>query len=131
MRNLLTLNNDNSSCIQYCGWLSDSFKLNCGIRQGCPVSPLCFILAVEILSCKIRQSVNIKGICLPKVDNKSQIMKILQFADDTTLTLSDEKSLTNALEIINKFALISGLKLNKNKTEAMWFGENKLREQKT
>ena len=36
------------SCISMNGWLSESFNLNRGIRQGCPLSALLFIIAVEM-----------------------------------------------------------------------------------
>ena len=62
-----------------------------GIRQGCPLS-LIFVLATEVYSCKIRQSKCIKGIPLPN-DKEA---KLTQYADDLTLFLSDENSITKA-----------------------------------
>jgi hypothetical protein len=46
--------------------------------------------------------------------------KISQYADDTCLWLTDEKSLQVALNEIENFALCSGLKLNRDKSEAIW-----------
>ena len=37
------------------GWLSDKFPLKRGIRQGCPVSALLFILLVEVLAIKLKK----------------------------------------------------------------------------
>mgnify|MGYP001550413210 CR=1 FL=1 len=85
-----------------------------GIRQGCPLSALLFILAVEILSIKIRHSDNIKGI---KINNSE--IKLTQLADDTTLFLNGTISLQQSLDLINKFHLCSGLKLNYTKTEVL------------
>ena len=50
------LTKDNRSSINHGGWISESFDINCGIRQGCPFSPLAFVLAVELLAIKIRNS---------------------------------------------------------------------------
>ena len=45
---------DAKSCVAYCGWLSEYFAVEAGIRQGCPFSALAFVLAVELLAIKIR-----------------------------------------------------------------------------
>ena len=46
------------------------------------------------------------------------------YADDTTLLLHDEDDVHNALQEVEKFALFSGLKLNRLKTEAMMIGKD-------
>ena len=51
-----------NSCVSMNGWLSKSFNLNRGIRQGCPLSALLYIIAVEMLSVSIKQNKEIKGI---------------------------------------------------------------------
>ncbi len=60
------------------------FKLERGVRQGCPLSAYLLILATEILVNKIRYEKNIKGI---KIDNK--IIKSSMLADGLTLKLRD------------------------------------------
>ena len=79
---------DISSCILNNGVTSTYFKISRGLRQGDPLSSYLFILAVEVLSENIRKSKNISGIKL-----KGKEIKILQYADDTTLILKDEISL--------------------------------------
>ena len=59
------LMNDTENCISYYGRLSALFPVNSGIRQGCPFSPLAFVLTVELLAHKIRQSPDVKDICIP------------------------------------------------------------------
>ena len=79
------LTSNSQSSIIHGGWLSDSFDVECGIRQGCPFSPLAFILAVELLAIKIRNS-DILGIKAPINNNtRDEFIKIKQLADDTTL----------------------------------------------
>ena len=103
-------------CTMNNGFYSDFFKLNRGIRQGCPISALLFLLVVEVMANNIRQNDSIKGITY--APNKSIV--ISQLADDTTLFLKDIESLKNALALIDNFSKISGLKLNKDKCEAFW-----------
>ena len=42
------LYNDSESCVANNGYTSSFFKLSRGIRQGCPISALLFLLVVEI-----------------------------------------------------------------------------------
>ena len=51
-----------TSCTINNGYASNWFELHRGVRQGCPLSGLLFVLAVEILSLAIRASGDIKGI---------------------------------------------------------------------
>jgi len=103
------------SCILNNGHISDFFSLERGLRQGCPLSPYLFILVVEILAISIRDNDKIRGIII-----NNQECKINQYADDTFLSLQDDQqSLTESFQLINKFSKISGLVLNKDKTEIL------------
>ena len=41
------LMSDTKSCGYYCGWLSDVFNVESGVRDVCPFSPLAYVLAAE------------------------------------------------------------------------------------
>ena len=112
------LYNNVESGVMNAGFMTNYFKVSRGVRQGCPLSPLLFVLAVEMLALKIRQDQLCRGIELPNGQNA----KISQFADDTTLILEDTTSLRNAMNIVNSFGVLSGLQLNKKKTKALWIG---------
>ena len=103
--------------------MTNYFKVSRGVRQGCPLSPLLFVLGVEILAQKTRQSAGYRGIKLPQ----SVEAKISQFAEDTTLDLicRDVDALKENMKVISEFNAISGLKLNTKKTKAMWIGSAK------
>ena len=120
-----TLVLETESCINHYGWLSEPFPPERGIRQGCPFSPLLFVLAVEILATKVRQGA-MKGTQINHSEATTTI-KIQQYADDTTLFLQDKEDLDEAINILNNFKYISGLSINTNKSEAMWLGLNKHR----
>ena len=97
------------------------FKLGRGCRQGDPISPYLFILCAEILSIRIRNNNNIKGI---KIDNME--FKFSQYADDATVFLDGSRtSLEQTLQELETFADISGLKTNFDKTQVVWIGAKK------
>ena len=107
-----------SSCVTNNGYISNYFTLTRGIRQGCPISALLFILVAEILAVNIRSDTLIKGINVNNVE-----FKIGQLADDTTLFLSNLQSLKQAIIKFNHFGAISGLRLNIDKTELVPLGD--------
>ena len=100
------------------GFTTNWFRPSKGVRQGSPLSLYLFILWAEILSNKIRQDFDVKGIKV--FENKN---KLSQFADDTTLFNADLVSLARALEIVNEFGKLAGLSLNVKKTKAIWLGK--------
>ncbi len=126
-----TITENTVSCVSHCGWRTAYFNVDSGIRQGCPFSPLAFILAVEILALKIRQNGGVAGIRLPSINpNDHTSIKILQYADDTTLFLRDRNDILNGLTLVKQYSKFSGLTMNRNKTEAMWLGRDKNSKQK-
>ena len=114
-----TIYNESEACITNNGFSSPFFRLQRGVRQGCPLSAYLFIMVVELLAHKIRKTKDIKGI---KIGNTE--IKLVQVADDTTVFVEDPDSLENILNILNSFELYAGLRLNKTKTEAMWVGRD-------
>ena len=109
------------ACIKNNGYLSESFSLHRGIRQGCPASALLFIIAVEMLAMKIRECDKIKGFSF----EDSKQIKISQYADDCMLFVNDIDELRTSMSLIRQFGLVSGLKLNISKCEGIWLGKNK------
>ena len=80
------------------------------------MSAYLFIIALEVLLVKIRSEEGIKGIVVDKQ------IKLAAFADDLTTFLHDVNSLENLSVILHRFGMCSGLKLNAEKTEALWLG---------
>ena len=118
---VLFTNSENS--INYLGWISGSFKLHSGIRQGCPFSPLAFILALELLAIKIRTDPTIKGLNLPGFPSVPDIkLKLALYADDITLFLKDQNDVQNTLTLIKQYSKFSGLDMNEEKSNIMGIG---------
>ena len=79
--------NDIESCVSNNGVSSQYFKLERGVRQGDPLSAYLFILCMEIMSSSILRSDAIQGLTI-----NGQEIKLLQYADDTTAVLKNQRS---------------------------------------
>ena len=71
-----TLLKNSESCIQNGGVLSSYYPTTIGLRQGCSLSPLLFLLCVEILSLKIRADPDIEGLSFHKFGSVTSSIKI-------------------------------------------------------
>ena len=110
---------DRKSCVRNGGYFSDYFNMQRGVRQGCPISPLLFILTLELLARDIRRNKNIKGI---QLKNGINAVKIKLYADDATLFLKDFFDFREVLSRIKLFSKFSGLCLNKHKSAGLIIG---------
>ena len=106
--------NRGKSCISNNGNISETFDIKRSTRQGDPISPLIFILCLEILFITIRSDENIEGF---RVENNE--LKLTSYADDASYFLKNRISAENLLQCIQKFSKISGLEVNKSKSECL------------
>ena len=104
---------------------SDFFHLERGVRQGCPLSGILFVIGIELLARALKRDPTIQGITIGQKE-----IKITQYADDTTVLLKDLDSVLQLLKLLDQFKRISGLEINVNKTEAMWLGSWRNRKDK-
>ena len=80
-----------------------------------------FIITAEILANFLRRDENIKGFKTNAIEQK-----LSQFADDTTLILDgSEHSFLLAIEVLDGFHEISGIKVSYEKTKMFWIGSGK------
>ena len=120
-----TIYNNAEACLSNNGWTSRPFGIQRGIRQGCPLSALLFLLVVEILGNQIRKNTD-DGLEV-KLKNENKYIQLTQLADDTTVFLKNEQAIKNCLKVIKEFGRVTGLKLNMEKTEGLWLGKGKNR----
>lgn len=92
---------------------SQNFTLSRGTRQGCPLSPLLFTLAIEPLSIFLKSIHSIHGILRGGLENRLSL-----YADDMLLYISDPvTSIAKIVSVLQSFGQISGYKLNLSKSE--------------
>jgi len=101
------------------GVFSTPFKVTCRVRQGDPLSCPLFDLAIEPLTCKLRNDPEIHGLAIPGLDEK---LTVNMFTDDTTLYLSDKDRFDKIEPILDEWCEASGAKFNIEKTEIIPIG---------
>ena len=112
LRWLKTVYNGSRSRITNKGFLSNFFPVTRSVKQGGPNSAFLFILIAELFAISIRNNKKIVGFAV------NDILDVLnQFADDTDLFLQgDKNSIRAAMQTIESFHQISGMKVNYDKT---------------
>lgn len=93
------------------------FPSSRGLKQGDPLSPILFIIAVEVLSRslnKLSEDAQFKGFGMPKWSEK---VNHLSYIDDTILfCLGQKKSIKKMMKVLNSYKKISGQLINLNKS---------------
>ena len=107
-----------SSSVLVNGEQSASFCVSRGVRQGCPLSPLLYVIMAETLACAIRSDPLIDGFSLPG----RRRIKLCQYADDTSIVVMSDVSLLQVFSVFNRYELASGAKLNVTKSHGLLVG---------
>lgn len=100
------------------GWSATPFHLAaCSVRQGCPLSPLLFLIAIDALSAIINLEIaggRVEGVRVPEVGlHEAHNL----FADDLALIIRAESlNLQHCRNLLNSFGLASGLFCDWSKT---------------
>ena len=115
---------DASSSVKTNGWLTAFIKLERGLRQGCALSMPLYVLTAETMAINIRENSRIHGIRPPDSEEE---LKLSQYADDTTLLLSDDVSIDEAFTTFELYERASGAKINIGKCKGLWCGAFKER----
>ncbi|GKA00908.1 RNA-directed DNA polymerase, eukaryota, reverse transcriptase zinc-binding domain protein [Tanacetum coccineum] len=99
------------------------FEIFKGLRQGDPLSPFLFILAMEGLHASIRKAVDVGVFKGASIGQGNLVLSHLFYADDAIFV--GEWSQYNAYNLIcmlRCFYLVSGLKINVNKSKLLGVG---------
>ena len=124
IRWIMVLYTDILSAVIVNNFISDPFRVTRGVRQGCSLSPLLYVLILEPFACKVRSDPSICGIKLP---GSTDTAKLSMYADDSTAICVDDYSVEKVLYWCKRFGLASGSKLNMMKTKGMFLGKWKSR----
>ena len=110
---------DVHSAVSVNGFLTDFFQVTRGVRQGCPLSPLLYVLVMESLACAVRTDPKIDGFPLPGGNN---VFKLSQYADNTSSFVYSDASLHALFGLLAKYKRASGAHLNQGKCCGLLLG---------
>ena len=108
------------SAVMVNGYLSPFFGLSRGVRQGCPLSPLLYVLYSEVLACNIRSNSRTKGLSIP--GSPTTLSPICRYADDSSLVVTSDDSIRAVFDTYRVFELGSSSRLNQSKSRDLWLG---------
>ena len=115
-----TLYNGANSYCMVNGEKTKPFYLNRGVRQGCGLSMLLFIISLEPFLTKIRNNKGIKGFKL----TYDTITKQIAYADDVSLMISNAEEIRETFREFKRYGDVSGAKINIAKTEILQIGNH-------
>ncbi|XP_048605373.1 uncharacterized protein LOC106386312 [Brassica napus] len=108
------------------GELCGYFKGTKGLRQGDPLSPYLFVIALEVFSQMLNVKFRAEDIGYHPWTADLEVTH-LAFADDLMIFFDGEKnSFANIVDTMELFATWSGLRMNKEKTELFVGGLNQV-----
>ena len=114
------LYSDIRSAILINGYTSRHFKPSRGVTQGCPLSPILYVLTMEVLAVNIQAHPSIKGISLPRVPVPLPVLSL--YADDTSVISSSDAATLAAFDTYALFEAGTEAKLNMDKCKGLWLG---------
>ena len=93
-----------------------------GLRQGCPLSLPLYVTQGEVTTLNVNQNKNIKG---TKIPNKTNEIKINQYADDSNFLLTEQESVEKVIEYFKKLKKVTGATINLEKTKLLAINTDK------
>ena len=105
------------SLVMVNGFFTNCFDVKRGVRQGCPLSMLLFIIFQNPLYTAFERSVIIRPIGI----NGKNVLHC-GYADDTNIFVDNDESFVETFQILNYFEKATNSKMNVRKTTVYGFG---------
>ena len=103
---------DNTTFINVANNRTEDIRIERGVRQGCPLSPILFNICLEPLIRLIDQKHKEDG-----YKYNDEIFCIQAFADDVVLISSSVESMRKMLDTVDEFCTCTGMKLTTEKCQ--------------
>lgn len=118
LRAVRSLYDRSRSLVRTAGSKSDLFPVRVGLRQGCPLSPVLFIIFMDRIS---RRSQGPEGVWFG-----NHMIASLLFADDVVMLASSSQDLQCALGRFAAECEAAGMRISTSKSEAMVLDRKKV-----
>lgn len=99
------------------GFLTDNIPLKSGVRQGCPLSALLYVLVIEILALQLRANPNIIGFT---VEGEKIISS--HYSDDAVIKITQNRCFKEVYKELQDYERASGARINYDKSKGLWLG---------
>ena len=107
------LHDSTTACFTANNQMSQPIPVRTGIRQGCPLAPLRFLLAIEVLGHTVRNHPALTGL---RIEHATGEHRFSGFVDDSALFLRNASQLPNGLSQLQRFGQVSGLQIQPTKS---------------
>ncbi len=100
------------------GFLTDKIQLKSGVRQGCPLSPLLYVMVIELLGLQLRSNPNIVGF---NIEGENIISS--HYSDDAVIKITQNRCFKEVYKDLKTYESGTGAKINYEKTKGLWLGK--------
>ncbi|CAN2391860.1 Reverse transcriptase (RNA-dependent DNA polymerase) [Pristimantis euphronides] len=115
LERIMVLYKNPTARVRVNGTLSGPLPIKNGMRQGCPLSPLLYVLVMESLANALRSNPNIRGINIGQREHKLAL-----FADDILMYLMNLRvGIPVLLKEFRRYSKISNFRVNVQKSEIL------------
>ena len=118
LRAIQSLYTQSESCVRVLGSKSVSFPVGVGLRQGCALSPILFVIFMDRISRRSRGEAGLQF-------GELKITSLL-FADDVVLMASSACDLQHSLDRFASECEAAGMRISTSKSEAIMVLSRKL-----
>ena len=106
-----------TSVLNINGHLTQQIPLKRGVRQGCPLSALLYVLVIEVLAIQLRLNPNIVGFTI-----EGEKIVSTHYMDDATIIIKQNRCFKEVIKELQEYEEASGAKINYDKSKGLWAG---------
>ena len=114
---ITTIYSNASAVLNINGFITKQIPLKRGVRQGCPLSALLYVLVIEVLAIQLRLNPNIVGF---KIGGEKIVST--HYMDDATIIIKQNRCFKEVIKELTEYEEASGAKINYKKTKGLWTG---------